>query len=63
MSETAVPASAGEPQDTSTAAPASGGIIVHHLNNSRSQRLLWLLVRRSFYPLSYPIRRLLRPVP
>ena len=53
MSEAAVPASApsGELRDTSTVAPATGGIIVHHLNNSRSQRLLWLLVSRSFYPI------------
>lgn len=46
MSETAVPASA-------SAAPATGGIIVHHLNNSRSQRLLWLLVSRSFYSILF----------
>jgi len=43
MSETRASASS-KPQDTtSTAAPSTGGIIVHHLNNSRSQRLLWLL--------------------
>ena len=54
MSETAdlaaAPASApaGEPQGTSS---GTGGIIVHHLNNSRSQRVLWLLVRYSFCPI------------
>ena len=56
MSETAAPASApvsapagGEPQATSA---ATGGIIVHHLDHSRSQRILWLLVRYSLCPIS-----------
>ena len=57
MSETAVPApastpAAGEPQGTSAqTTETTGGIIVHHLNNSRSQRILWLLVRYTFCPL------------
>ena len=57
MSETAAPApasapAAGGPQGTSAeTTETTGGIIVHHLNNSRSQRILWLLVRYTFCPL------------
>ena len=55
MSEAAAPVEApvAAPQETTPApvvaptepAPASGGLVIHHLNNSRSQRILWLLVR------------------
>ena len=35
----------------------SGSLVLHHLNNSRSQRILWLLVSFSITHASIPISR------